>query len=310
LRVKLDRCLAPSARLLVLATVLISIVFSHQSLGSSGSETITSASTVPAVTAAAAPEAQIAPAVLTGPEILADQAPSPLPAAPALFPEGVEGLSPAVLAKALDAAACARARGVSGRDDLLTVIDYSLPSTKKRLWVLDLEKGEVLFHELVAHGSGSGDNYATRFSNVQDSRQTSLGLFRTGGTYQGGNGYSLKLQGLDEGLNDRAEARHIVMHGAWYVNPDQIRTQGRIGRSWGCPAVAAEKAHAVIDTIKGGSFVFSYHGKSFASDNAVRRASFSGDAGSCGNLAPRQAPSIASVAAPVAAAAAVVTAVP
>ena len=96
-----------------------------------------------------------------------------------------EGLSPKVLAIALDAVSAARARGVSGRDDLLTVIDYSLPSTEPRLWVLDLERGEVLYHELVAHGRGTGDNYATRFSNVNDSRQTSLGLFLTGGTYDG-----------------------------------------------------------------------------------------------------------------------------
>jgi len=102
---------------------------------------------------------------------------------------------------ALDAVSAARARGISGRDDLLTVIDYSLPSTEPRLWVLDLAHGKVLYHELVAHGSGSGDNYATRFSNVDESRQTSLGLFLTGGTYEGGNGYSLKLQGLDRGFN-------------------------------------------------------------------------------------------------------------
>ena len=96
-----------------------------------------------------------------------------------------EGLAPEVLAAALDAVSAARARGVSARTDLLTVIDYSLPSTEPRLWVLDLERGEVLYHELVAHGRGTGDNYATRFSNVHDSRQTSLGLFLTGGTYAG-----------------------------------------------------------------------------------------------------------------------------
>lgn len=161
---------------------------------------------------------------------------------------------------ALDAVSCARSRGTSGKDDLLTIIDYSLPSTEPRLWVLDLEKGEVLFHELVAHGRGSGDNYATRFSNLNDSHQTSLGLFRTGGTYAGGNGYSMVLQGLDKDVNDRAETRHIVMHGAWYVSEAQIRSQGRLGRSWGCPALSQEMAPRVIDTIKGGSFVFAYSG--------------------------------------------------
>lgn len=198
------------------------------------------------VPAAAAPAAVATPAVAT-PATLA-------------FAKGVPGLSPKVLAMALDAVACARADGVSGRDDLLTVIDYSLPSTKPRLWVLDLAKGEVLFHELVAHGRGSGDNYATRFSNAMNSHQTSLGLFLTGGTYQGGNGYSLKLQGLDEGVNDRAEERYIVMHGAWYVSAEHARSQGRLGRSWGCPALSEASARTVIDTIKGGSFIFSYGG--------------------------------------------------
>lgn len=181
-------------------------------------------------------------------------------AVPAAFAKGAQGLSPKVLAMALDAMASARAKGLNGRGDLLTVIDYSLPSTERRLWVLDLAKGDVLFHELVAHGSGSGDKYATRFSNVQDSRQTSLGLFLTGGTYEGGNGYSLKLRGLDPGVNDNAEARYIVMHGAWYVSPQHASSHGRLGRSWGCPALSETIAPRVIDTIKGGTFLFSYSG--------------------------------------------------
>jgi hypothetical protein len=177
------------------------------------------------------------------------------------FAKGAQGLSPKVLAMALDAVECAKSRGISGRDDLLTVIDYTLPSTEPRLWVLDLAKGEVLYHELVAHGQGSGEKYATRFSNQMDSHQTSLGLFLTSGTYEGGNGYSLKLRGLDEGVNDRAEARHIVIHGAWYVSADHAKRQGRLGRSHGCPALSQASARTVIDTIKGGSFVFSYSGK-------------------------------------------------
>lgn len=201
----------------------------------------------PAVAVAApAPQAVAVPAVATPAHVA--------------FAKGAQGLSPKVLAMALDAVACAKARGITGRDDLLTVIDYTLPSTEPRLWVLDLARGEVLYHELVAHGRGSGDNYATRFSNTMDSHQTSLGLFRTAGTYQGGNGYSLKLQGLDEGINDRAEERHIVMHGAWYVSAEHARNQGRLGRSWGCPALSEASARTVIDTIKGGSFVFSYSG--------------------------------------------------
>ena len=172
--------------------------------------------------------------------------------------DAARGLSPRVLARALDAVDAARARGVSGRGDLLTVIDYSLPSTKPRLWVLDLANGKVLFRELVAHGQGSGDNYATRFSNLPDSHQSSLGLFLTGGTYTGGNGYSLKLRGLESGVNDLAESRYIVMHGAWYVSAEHARAHGRIGRSWGCPALAKESAGPVIDAIKDGSFLFVY----------------------------------------------------
>lgn len=234
------------------------------------------------VSEAPRPEAPVAPAAVTAP------APTPVavfavatPAAqkasvavPAALASRAKGLSPEVLAAALDAIDCAKARGVSGRDDLLTLIDYSLPSTQPRLWVLDLKRGKVLFHELVAHGSGTGENYATRFSNVKDSRQTSLGLFLTGGTYQGGNGYSLKLKGLEEGVNDRAEERHIVMHGAWYVSPAQVRSQGRLGRSWGCPALSQEIAQTVIDTIKGGSFVYSYHG----TQSSIQKASSGGGA--------------------------------
>jgi hypothetical protein len=169
------------------------------------------------------------------------------------------GLSPKAFAAALDAVSCARGRGVSG-NDVLTVIDYSLPSTQPRLWVLDLARRKVLFHELVAHGAGSGDVYATHFSNVNDSRSTSLGLFLTADTYEGGNGYSLKLKGLDAGVNDLAEARHIVMHGAWYVSPEHAQQFGKLGRSWGCPALPLADAKSVIDTVKGGSFVFAYAG--------------------------------------------------
>ncbi|HEY0511268.1 MAG TPA: murein L,D-transpeptidase catalytic domain family protein [Thermoanaerobaculia bacterium] len=197
-------------------------------------------------------------------------------AAPAIFSQNAQGLSPKVLAMALDAVSSARARGVSGRSDRLTVIDYSLPSTTPRLWVLDLAQGKVLFHELVAHGAGSGDLYATHFSNVNESRQSSLGLFLTGDTYEGGKGYSLKLRGLDAGLNDLAEKRNIVMHGAWYVSADHARQFGMIGRSWGCPALPVEDVKPVIDTIKGGTFVYSYAGSGSApAQPAVARASYS-----------------------------------
>jgi len=238
---------------------------------------LTNLTDIPSAYAASVPSPiaeSVAASAITAPapEVVLAPIPEPVAPAPAIpFAHGVRGMSPKVLTMALDAAASARARGISGRDDLLTVIDYSLPSTQPRLWVLDLAHEKVLFHELVAHGAGSGDNYATRFSNVMDSRQTSLGLFLTAGTYEGGNGYSLKLQGLDRGLNDRAEERHIVMHGAWYVSPEHARGHGRLGRSWGCPALSEQVAPSVIDTIKGGSFVFSYS----SADPAFLRASSS-----------------------------------
>lgn len=168
-------------------------------------------------------------------------------------------LDPAVLARALDAVRCAVAAGEAERDELLTVIDYSLPSTAKRLWVFDLGRRELLFHELVAHGKNTGENHARRFSNVEGSLQTSLGLFRTADTYVGRNGYSLRLHGLEPGVNHLALPRTIVIHGAWYVSGEFARQHGRIGRSWGCPAVSEAVARPLIDTIKGGSLVFSYY---------------------------------------------------
>ena len=164
-----------------------------------------------------------------------------------------------VLRLALTAREAAAKDGLARKADLLTVIDYSLPSTAKRLWVFDVASGKVLFHELVAHGKNTGDNYARRFSNTDGSLQTSLGLFRTAGTYVGGNGYSLKLAGLEPGYNDQAERRSVVMHGAPYVSEDFAAAHGRIGRSWGCPALSKAVAAKVIDTIKGGSLVFSYY---------------------------------------------------
>jgi len=258
---------------LLLPTALLTLVAAGCHLGLF---TVPPASAAPAPKPAAAPAPQVATTPRAVPAVSVP-AVAAVPV-PAVFAEGADGLSPQVLAAALDAVAGARSRGISGRDDLLTVIDYSLPSTEPRLWVLDVARGKVLYHELVAHGSGSGENMATRFSNVPDSRATSLGLFLTGGTYEGGNGYSLKLKGLDQGLNDRAEERHIVMHGAWYVSPEQARSQGRIGRSWGCPALSEQIARPIIDTIKGGSFIFSYA----ANENGVVTASSSASSAGTG----------------------------
>lgn len=164
-----------------------------------------------------------------------------------------------VLRLALEAAACAEQRDLVKRRDILTVIDYSLPSTEKRLWVFDLSTPELLFHEHVSHGVNSGQNRTTSFSNVEGSRQTSLGLFTTAETYMGSNGYSLRLSGHDRGFNDQARKRAIVIHGAPYVNPEAAKRQGRLGRSWGCPAVRTQVARSMIDTIKGGSPVFAFY---------------------------------------------------
>lgn len=172
---------------------------------------------------------------------------------------GARSLNNTVLRLALNAAACARNVGAVANDRLLTVIDYSKASTEPRLWVLDLEREQVLFEELVAHGRGSGENFATRFSNADGSHQTSLGLFRTADTYVGSNGYSLRLDGLEAGVNDRARERAIVMHGAPYVSESNISAVGRLGRSHGCPALRPAIARTVIDTIKQGSLVFAYY---------------------------------------------------
>jgi L,D-transpeptidase-like protein len=160
---------------------------------------------------------------------------------------------------ALGAASCAVRAGAAVRPTTLTVIDYSKPSSQPRLWVFDLAAHELLYQELVAHGQGSGANLATDFSNDADSHQSSLGLFVTEDTYVGKNGYSLRLNGLDKGFNDRARERAIVMHGASYVDASFVSAQGRLGRSWGCPAIRPAIARTLIDTVKGGSLVFAYY---------------------------------------------------
>jgi hypothetical protein len=169
------------------------------------------------------------------------------------------GVSPDVLELALNATSCATRSGAIDAPPTLTLIDYSRPSVEPRLWVFDLTTGDLLFRELVAHGRNTGDNVATKFSNNMDSRQTSLGLFVTDDPYVGSNGYSLRLDGLDVGFNDRARDRAIVMHGAPYVDAQLAAAQGRIGRSWGCPALRPAIASKVIDRIRGGSVIFSYY---------------------------------------------------
>ena len=168
------------------------------------------------------------------------------------------GANPEVIALAVRAMQCRLAQGESSARRL-AIIDYSMPSTSQRLWVFDLKRRALLFHELVAHGRNSGENMASQFSNLEESNASSLGLYRTQATYIGHNGYSLRMAGLEPGFNDRAFDRDIVIHGAPYVSQALVRSQGRIGRSLGCPAVRPAIAHRLIDSLKEGQLVFSYY---------------------------------------------------
>ncbi|MHB8310909.1 MAG: murein L,D-transpeptidase catalytic domain family protein [Metallibacterium sp.] len=166
--------------------------------------------------------------------------------------------NPQVLRLAVAAMHCAVSSGMPGAQRL-AVIDYSLPSTRRRLWIFNLADPRLLMRELVAHGRNSGNNFAKHFSDRLGSLESSLGLYRTLGTYQGDNGYSLRLQGLDEGFNNNALQRAIVIHGAPYVSEAFAQREGRLGRSWGCPAVSKRVAPRVINALKGGQFVFAYY---------------------------------------------------
>ncbi len=167
---------------------------------------------------------------------------------------------PDLLARALTAYRQIDASGLV-RNRVLTVIDYSLPSRERRLWVLDPKQLRVLFHEFVAHGRGSttdaNPDVATSFGNALASKQSSLGTFLTGHTYIGMHGYSLELIGLEPGVNDNALERRIVIHPADYVSADfRAQNGGRVGRSWGCPALDPAVAATIIDRIQSGSVVF------------------------------------------------------
>lgn len=142
--------------------------------------------------------------------------------------------------------------------DILTLIDFTKPSTEERLFVLDMKQKQLLFSSLVSHGRNSGGNYATSFSNENGSHKSSLGFYITENTYQGRNGYSLVLNGLEKGINDRAKERAIVIHGAAYSNPSVAASSGRLGRSFGCPALPQALCKPIINTIKNGTLLFIY----------------------------------------------------
>jgi L,D-transpeptidase catalytic domain len=144
-------------------------------------------------------------------------------------------------------------------DSIISIIDFSLPSNKKRLFILDLKNYRVLFNTLVAHGKNTGREVANYFSNQNASNMSSPGFYITGETYEGKNGYSLKLDGLERGINDNAYERGIVIHGADYVCDAFVNTQGYIGRSQGCPAVPVQTSKPIINAIKDGTCLFIYH---------------------------------------------------
>ncbi len=169
------------------------------------------------------------------------------------------GLSPKALQLGLEAYNKAQEEGLDNHQHILTIIDYTKPSTARRLWVFDLNNNSVILNTYVAHGQNSGFNYATSFSDRPGSLETSLGVFLTESTYQGKHGYSLRLKGLEKGFNDKAEARDIVVHRADYATAQFAQQHGRLGRSWGCFAVSPAVADSLIHTIKNGTLVFAYY---------------------------------------------------
>lgn len=169
-----------------------------------------------------------------------------------------EGLSKTAFYMAIKGYEELRQTGQLLNPSVLTIIDFSKPSTEERLFVLDIDSMKVLYKTYVAHGRNSGTLYAKKFSNKTGSHMSSIGFYITGDTYSGDNGYSLKLNGLEKGINDKAAQRAIVVHGAYYVTPSFASTKGYIGRSFGCPALPQKISKPIIDAIKDGSCLFIY----------------------------------------------------
>lgn len=143
--------------------------------------------------------------------------------------------------------------------NILTLVDFSLSSNAKRLWVIDLATNTILYNSLVAHGRNTGEEYANSFSNSNKSFKSSLGFYATGEIYNGKHGMSLKLDGLEKGINDNARQRGVVMHAANYVSSAFIKCNKRLGRSLGCPAIPEESLREIVNTIKNKSCLFIYH---------------------------------------------------
>lgn len=167
-------------------------------------------------------------------------------------------LNPKVLHYALVAYSHAKQMGLDSKN-IITIIDYSKPSTEKRLYVINLNNDKVLFDTYVAHGKNSGTKYATHFSNKRGSDASSIGVYITGKSYYGHDGYSLRLHGQDKGYNSAVYKRDVVMHGAWYVSKSFIKAHGYLGRSWGCPAVNKKLIRPIVNTIKNGTVILGYY---------------------------------------------------
>ena len=154
---------------------------------------------------------------------------------------------------------CATEKHIDIKSEIMTIIDMRMPSSEKRLWLVNMSTNKVLLNTFVAHGKHTGSLYAKHFSNNPNTDETSLGLYLTGNAYYGHDGYSLYLTGLEPGFNDEAKKRHIVMHGANYVSQSFIKKYHRLGRSWGCPAVPKNEIVPIVNTIKGGSLLLIFY---------------------------------------------------
>lgn len=171
--------------------------------------------------------------------------------------------NPQLLKDALEAYDCGVATGHAGRPDILTIIDYQLPSSDKRLWVIDLARHRLLYNTYVAHGAGSGKADATYFSNSPRSKASSIGLYETGNSYNGDWGYAMRLYGLENGYNSNAYRRAIVMHGGRYVSMISVLEHGMIGMSDGCLAVPTTLDHSIINSVRDGTLIFAYYPKHY-----------------------------------------------
>ena len=185
--------------------------------------------------------------------------PSTFKALKANLSRKIKGLDKNALDAGLKAYLCATNVHNTAPKKYLTIVDYSKPSSQKRMFIIDMQRGKLISSQLVAHGQNTGGRLATKFSNKDGSHQSSLGVFMTGREYHGKHGLSLRLQGLERDYNDKAGRRAIVMHGANYVNPSYVRKYGMVGRSWGCMAIDNKATQSTIQTLKQGSVVVAYY---------------------------------------------------